>query len=137
MPGPDPAELLPIVVGMHLEAELHDRPLAQRVHDAIVAAGAPGMPIVCCDAWYLNDQSLRLRPTLTIGRPEVNAATAALASRLPTRLLIDERYRIQLDPEGIDVRACVWGVDALNTLHAVDAFIETCLDEWLAGAAVH
>jgi len=135
--GVDAGVLLPIVVGAHLESERHDRALAYGLCDEIVARqgllddSTPLEPLVCCDLWYLNDQTLRLQPTLTIGRPEVNAATAYLASRVPTMLIREELYRIQLDPDFVERRGCIWGTDADATAEAVSVFMERYLAEYL------
>jgi hypothetical protein len=86
---------------------------------------------VCSDLWYLNNQPLRLRPTITLGRPEINAVTAFLASRVPTAMVVDESFRIQLDPELIDLKACVWGADARDTSEALSCFVERYLSAYL------
>jgi hypothetical protein len=133
----DAGLLLPVVVGAHLEAERYDRQLAYSLCNEIVARQglledrATLEPLVCCDLWYLNDQGLRLQPTLTIGRPEVNAATAYLASRVPTMLVREELYRIQLDPEYVERRGCIWGTDPETTAEAVNVFAERYLSEYL------
>ncbi|MCP3905399.1 MAG: hypothetical protein GY715_17370 [Planctomycetes bacterium] len=135
--GVDADLVLPLVVGAHLEAERHDRALAYGLSDEIAAR--QGLmdgpmtfePLVCCDLWYLNDDALRLRPTLTIGRPEINAATAFLASRVPTMMVREDAYRIQLDPEFIERRGCIWGTDAEATAEAVKVFIDRYLAEYL------
>jgi hypothetical protein len=134
----DAAELLLLVVGAHLESETTDRALAYRLREEILAwqARAGGRrqprPVVCSDLWYLNNQPLRQRPTVSIGRPEINAATAYLARRLPSALMIEQSYCIQLDPEYLDLNACIWGSDWRATAAAMDQFIERYLDDYLA-----
>jgi hypothetical protein len=133
----DPDRLMLIIVGAHLEAEMTDRALGYRLRERILdwqsAAGraAPPNPVVCCDLWYLNNQPLRLRPAIAIGRPEINAASAFLAARLPSAFMIEQNYCIQLDPEYIDLNACLWGIDARNTVSAVDMFSQRYLGEYL------
>ena len=64
-----------VIVGAHLQAELNDRPLGYQLRDRIRAwqdrSDWPHRltPAVCCDLWYLNQQPLRLQPTIAIGRP--------------------------------------------------------------------
>jgi hypothetical protein len=125
-----------LVVGAHLEAELTDRALAYRLRETILETPCERrlLPIVCTDLWYLNNQPLRLRPTIALGRPEINAVTAYLASRVPTALVIEDAYRIQLDPELIDLKACVWGAEARDTAAALGCFIERYLPGYLEAA---
>ena len=125
----EPSQALPIVVGAHLRAEVGDRTRANQVRDAIAAwmsgneIGGPPWPIVCSDLWYLNQVELKVQPTICIGHPEINAATAAISANLPTAKLVDNSYRIQLDPEHIDRTCCLWGVDDTHSQHAVETFI--------------
>ena len=127
------AELaLPIVVGAGLDAEQYLRPLGYALAERIRAwQEERGLreptPIVCTDLWFLNDPVLSRRPAVCIGQPEANAAVAYLASRLPTALLIENALRIQLDPEHVDLQACVWGADADGTARALDLFQERFL----------
>ena len=136
---PDTAVLLPIVVGARLEAELVDRPLAYRLADAIRLRQSSDddealVPLVCTDLWYLNDADLQARPTVTIGEPDVNAATAFLARRLPTAFVIEGSLRIQLDLELLDLRACLWGKDARATASCHDLFVERYLEDFVRAA---
>lgn len=127
-----------IVVGAHLEAEAHDRPLAYRLRECILkwreASGCDGdgaIPVVCCDLWYLNAGDLMLSPAIAIGDPEHNAASAYLASRMPTSLVVEDSLRVHVDPEYVDLRACLWGIDPPATAAGVDLFIERYLDSFL------
>ncbi|MBT8485326.1 MAG: hypothetical protein HKO59_06335 [Phycisphaerales bacterium] len=132
---PDPTRLLPIVVGAHLEAEWRDRPIAADLAAALTPAlgrDCPLTPLVVSDLWYLNDQPLRVQPAITLGHPEVNAVTAYLATRVPTALLVEERFRVQLDPELIDLHVCLWGADPAGTAAAVDCFHERHLADYAA-----
>src|SRR5262245_12026225 len=109
-------ERLFIIVGADLRAEISDRPLAARLRDRIVQwqgqlqdheSAAPVTAIelativVCTDLWYLNSRELMGLPAIAIGEPGLNAATAYLANRLPTAMVIEGRFRVHLDPEFI------------------------------------
>lgn len=136
----DRRALLLLVVGAHLEAELSDRPLAYRLRDHILAwqeaaeEACDLLPVVCTDLWYLNNDELRRRPAIAIGRPEVNAATAYLAGRLPTAFVAEERFRIQLDPELLDLDVCIWGAAPRDTSASLDLFVDRYLHEYLKTA---
>lgn len=137
---PDAGLLLPIVVGAHLRGELEDRPLAYGLRDRIIAWQRehddvpPLHPVVCTDLWYLNTEDLLERPAITIGEPAVNAATAFLASRLPTALVMEETLRVQLDLEFLDLRVCLWGADPAATASCLEVFGERYLDGFLTAA---
>jgi hypothetical protein len=139
----DLATVIPIVVGAHIEAELTDRLVANRLRDRMieVIAASPDAdcsrlhPVVITDLWYLNNQPLRVRPTIAIGRPEVNAATAYLARKVPTALVVEDAYRIQVDPEFIDVHACLWGTSPAATATSAEVFEKRYLARWLVTAA--
>ncbi|MCC7389777.1 MAG: hypothetical protein IT431_13530 [Phycisphaerales bacterium] len=134
----DPLQTLPIVVGAHLSAEVEDRPIAGALRDALAARlpeGFPFVPVVMTDLWYLNNESLRAQPTISVGRPEVNALAAYLADKLPSVLAIDGRLIVQLDPELTDPAASCWGVDASATAEAVHAFLERWAGVFLRAAA--
>lgn len=136
----DADSLLLIVVGAHLQAEAADRPLGYRLRAQIVRwldehlESEPLAPMVCTDLWYLNAPELMARPTISIGRPGLNAASAYFASRLPTAFVIDETLQVQLDLEFVNLQACVWGVDHEGTASAVDAFVERYLEPFLRSA---
>ncbi|MCI0362254.1 MAG: hypothetical protein L0Y44_04165 [Phycisphaerales bacterium] len=140
--------LILVVVGAHLQAEAIDRPLGYRLREEILrwrderakreqdddAAIGQIQPIVCTDVWYLNDESLRSKPTICVGPPAVNAASAYLANRLPTAFLIENTLRVHLDTEFIDQRACIWGVDQAATSAGVDLFVSRYLNEFMEEA---
>ena len=133
----DCARMLPIVVGAHPEAEANDRVVGYGLRRKVLdwQDATPDVqrlkPVVMTDLWYLNDDDLRGRPTITVGRPEINAATAWLAGRLPTALVVDAAYRIQLDPELIDLRACIWGRGPRETESGVMCFVARYLGDFL------
>lgn len=135
----DPIIVL-IVVGATLDAERFDRPLGYRLREAILGwrdeqqADIAVDPVVCTDLWYLNDESLHRLPVVAIGDPEVNAATAYLASRLPTAFVIDDTLRVHLDPDFVEPRACLWGASPTATVSAVDLFTERYLEELVLSA---
>jgi len=129
--------VIAIVVGAHLRAELGDRRRGYYLGETIVdwmeqhALAGPPWPLVCSDLWYLNDTELRTRPTICIGQPEVNAATAALSPKLETILLEDDAYRIQGDSEYIDLKYCLWGIDDSHSNQCLEQFIKTVLENFL------
>ncbi len=135
--------VLAVDVGAHLRAETEDRPLGYRLRHRIrrwqAAARLPAQEllpeaVVCTDLWYLNSAALMLRPTLCIGAPELNAASAYLANRLPMVLVIDGTLQVQLDLEFVNLQACLWGTDRRATATAVDLFIDRYLDAFLRAA---
>ncbi len=136
--GPD--RLLLIVVGAHLQAERDHRPLGYRLRESIVRWQAehpqavPLRPVLCTDLWYLNAEDLMQRPTIAVGAPGLNAVSAFFANRLPAALVIDESLQVQLDPEFVTLRACVWGVDERATASSVDLFETRYLDGFLRSA---
>ncbi len=135
-----PDRLLLIVVGAHLSAERTDRPLGYRLRDTIAlwqeanTDSAGLMPLVCTDLWYLNASELMVRPTISVGRPDLNAVSAYFANRLPTALVVDDSLQVQLDPEFANLQACVWGVDESATASGVDLFERRYLDPFLRSA---
>lgn len=139
----DPANLLLIVVGAHLRAEMADRPLAYRLAERVRAwlekhghaLNVPIVPVVCSDIWYVNDEDLQPRPTISIGGPGVNALSAYFHDKLKTAAAVDDQFMIQLDPEFIDLRACVWGMDHALTVKALDVFVKKYLDGYMRAVA--
>lgn len=127
---PRSAHLL-VVVGAPLEAEVEDRPIARRLVERLEADGIRAL--TCTDLWYLNRPELMTGRTIAIGRPDVNAATATIATRVPAALVVDGQVRIHVDVEGIDRQACAWGRDAAATAHAVDVFCERYLEGFVGG----
>lgn len=142
--APNQQEMLLIVVGAHLEAERRDRPLAYRLREHVLrwndkqiaddCIDQPLSPLVLTDVWYLNNEPLLSRPTIAVGDPEHNAATAFLASRLPVGFVIDNALQVHIDQEYVDLRACLWGVSTGAIASAVDLFIERYLDSFLRAA---
>ena len=133
-------DLLVVVVGAHPRAELADRPLGYRLRESILqwqaghAVARPLQPVLCTDLWYLNAEDLMVRPTISVGAPELNAVSAYFANRLPTALAIDDSLQVQLDPEFVTLQACVWGVNEQATASSVDLFVTRYLDPFLRSA---
>lgn len=139
--APAPHRLLPIVVGAGPRSEIADRPLAVRIAEAVHAGrelleDADLHPLVVTDLWYLNDREMMLQPTICIGDPEQNAASAFYGSRLPTMLMVEDQYRILMDQDSGIGHACFWGTCHSATVTAADAFIERALGPFLQRAAL-
>lgn len=138
-----PSHFLLIVTGAHLRAEAADRPLAYQLcrrietwfgqHDQLTTLVF--VPLVCSDIWYLNNEDLHGHPTISLGGPGVNALSAAWAQRVPFALLRENQMVIQLDPEFVDLRASVWGMNHDLTVEAVQMFKSKYLDEFLRAVA--
>lgn len=143
-PYSQPLDPLLIVVGAHLTAEAHDRPIAIGLRDAIAGDlvrlrhADPDLPtlrpIVCTDVWYLNNDELRARPTVSIGGPAHNALSAYLADRLPSAFAVDDLLLVQMDPEFPELLVSCWGVNPEATAQAVDAFRARFLGSFLRAA---
>lgn len=130
-----------IVAGAHLEAEIHDRPRAYVLRDALLAhLTQRGMPgdfgdvVVCSDLWYLGRDELRGTPTVSIGAPGVNALTAYLASRLPSVLAVEGVMVVQMELFDLPM-ACCWGRDADATAAAVETFEQRYAEEFIDAVA--
>jgi hypothetical protein len=134
--------LILIVTGAHLHAEIGDRPVAYALQKRLTDWLArelpddPGRPqvLVCTDLWYLNNDPLRARPTISIGGPGVNALTAFLADKLPSAFAIENVLIVQADLEFTDCLACCWGAEPGATAAAVHAFEERYLDAFMDAA---
>ena len=139
-PSPsDSSNILLIVVGSHLRAEVADRPLAyglrQRIGDWIELRqgdlNVQTVPVVCCDIWYLNQEALQRQPVISLGGPGVNALSAHFAHKLTPAQVRDEMFMIQLDPEFVDLRVCVWGMNHKLTVEALALYERRYLDVYL------
>lgn len=128
-----------IVVGAHLRAEVADRPLAYRLRERIHAwlerfgtgINVPLVPVVCSDIWYMNQEALQQRPTISLGGPGVNALSAYYGQKLPAAVVRENEMVIQLDPEFTDLRVCIWGMNHDLTIAALELFIRKYLDGYL------
>jgi hypothetical protein len=135
--------LILIVTGAHLHAENTDRPIAYRLRQRLLEwldsrgdflEGDAPRVLVCSDVWYLNNDPLRSRPTISIGGPGINALTAFLADKLPSAFAIEDRLVVQADLDFPDVLACCWGTDVTATAAAVEAFCDRYLDAFMEAA---
>ena len=132
-------QVIPIVVGAHPRAEIADRPWAGRLARAMRAilrsrgfdAVDGPCPLVMTDVWYLNDDALRTQPTIALGDPAVNAASAMLSNRLPCAYAIENACQVLLDPELLEPKACLWGVDDESVRFAIQRFQDRWLEEFL------
>lgn len=115
-----------IVTGSTLRAEQADRPLAYKLKETIEHRldEDPCQILVLSDLWYLNDESLQKRPTISIGGPGVNALAAQLYDSLPSAMLVDQTLLIQMDPHLADLRVSIWGTHRNLTANAIELF--TC-----------
>lgn len=125
-----------IVTGSTLEAEVFDRPVAYKVRDLVQRglAGSKLTAIVCSDIWYVNNDDARARPTISVGPPASNALAAYLADRVDTVFAVDGEFSVQLDLDGHDLVASLWGVDHGATAKAVAAFEQRYLREFVRAA---
>jgi hypothetical protein len=138
----DVENLILIVTGAHLHAEVGDRPVAYALQNRLTewlrreVPGEADRPqvVVCSDLWYLNNDPLRARPTISIGGPGVNALTAFLADKLPSAFAIENVLLVQADLEFTDCIACCWGAEPGATAAAVHAFEERYLDAFMDAA---
>jgi hypothetical protein len=146
MPEIDIDHLLWIVVGVQLTAELGDRPLAYRIEqqlkqrlDSVLGPPEAGelpklAPAVISDVYYLNSEEARLRPVISIGGPGVNALSAQLVNDLPTVIAIEDKLVVQMDLEMADLRVAVWGMNHVETVKAVELFVDRgYLDVFVTG----
>ena len=131
--------LLPIVVGAHPRSEIADRPLANRLvaairqwqRQAIAREEDRLMPMVMTDLWYLNDTELLMQPTITIGEPGSNAASAYYGTRLPKAYVVDGKLQVFADLGFLEPSVTMWGVDPYATRTAIDWFIARHLANFL------
>ncbi|HED54777.1 MAG TPA: hypothetical protein ENJ00_11340 [Phycisphaerales bacterium] len=123
------------MVGAHIRAELNDRFSAHRLAEAVdaelLAQGLPLRSVVCTDLWYLNDDRLRPRPTISVGEPSLNALTAFLADKLPDVYSVRDELIVQMDLKGEDHVVCCWGRDAEMTRRAIAVFCERYLEQFV------
>ncbi len=135
----DSSGLLPVVVGAHPRSEMRDRPLAMRLlqlirhwqRENLPDASTRLRPIILTDLWYLNDKALLLQPTISIGDPSSNAATAYYATKLPKAYVVDGQLQVLADMQFLDPSVAMWGVDANATRSALDWFIVRALPAFL------
>lgn len=126
-----------IVTGATLEAEAFDRPVAYAVRDALTRAVPATHTIVCSDIWYLNTDAARSRPTISVGPPASNALAAYLADRVDVVFAVDGELSVQMDLEGLDLIASLWGVNHHATAKAAAVFETKYLPDFVAALRVN
>lgn len=135
----DTNTVVPVVVGAHIRAEISDRPTAQWLADQLTDELADACPdlcaVVCTDLWYLNDDRLQTRPTVSVGEPELNAYAAFLADKLPDVYSVKDVLVVQMDLRSDDTVASCWGRDAISTRQAAQAFAERYLSGFVDSIA--
>jgi hypothetical protein len=142
-----PSRLILVVTGSTLRAEELDRPLAyylkQRVELAIAAqTNTPATSNlsdyhirVIADFRWIHDESLHHLPTISVGGPGVNALAHRWLGEIPISLNFKERYFIQMDPELVEPRVSIWGMDNPTTQIAVSVFLDRFLSRFLERCA--
>jgi len=144
-----------IVVGVDIEPEEADRPLAYKLKSVIEASPRFGghpfrkcivisdalyehdkliqvCPTIAIDALYEHDKLIQVCPTIAIGGPGVNAVAGVLVEKLPVYLSKNNRYFIQLDKDFIDQKISIWGMDRDSTAESIEMFIANgILDDFL------
>lgn len=143
-------QLLLIVTGSTLRAEEADRPLGyylkQKIEEKLRSASEkPGTEEgsrlahfqvrVIADFRWIHDEFLQRLPTISLGGPGVNALSHRWLEEVPITLAFNEHYFIQMDPDGNDPRACVWGMDNPATQLAVAVFLDRYLPVFLERCA--
>jgi len=141
MPPEPSARLILIVTGSTLRAEELDRPLAYYLKQeverliALRTDDAPIHVLVVADFRWMSDEPLQEIPTISVGGPGVNALAHRWFEDMPFSLAVDELYYIQMDPELVEPRASIWGMDNPTTQIAVALFVERFLPRFLDRAA--
>ena len=131
--GLDLEQSIMLVVGAHPHAELFDRTPTECLRQRIMHWQAareeidPLDVLLVTDLWYLNDATMMARPTIAVGRPGVNAATAFHANRLPPSFAVEDFVHMHFDPEFIEPVACIWGRNEESTGAACDLFADRYL----------
>jgi hypothetical protein len=131
--GDKPAGLILIVTGSSLRAEQMDRPLAyylQAQIEQLAAAEKDRMALVLSDRYYLTHPDLHRLPLISVGGPGVNRVAQKLLKKLSAVLAADNQFFIQMDPDGTDLRASIWGLDNCQTRIAVVTFAERYLPQF-------
>ncbi len=137
MASEETEQFILVVVGASLRGEMKDRALGYRLADEIrrrLGKGSPWRALVISDVLYLNDQRLRRMPTISIGGPGVNNLGGVLFRELSSVLTVDGVLVVQMDPDQVDHRCSLWGMNHDQTVEALDLFLKLGhLDHFLAG----
>jgi hypothetical protein len=131
--GDEPAGLILIVTGSTLRAEQMDRPLAYYLQSQIEQLAADRkdhLALVLSDRYYLTHPDLHSLPVVSVGGPGVNRLAQKLLKKLPAVLAVDKQFFIQMDAEGEQLRASVWGLDNCQTRMATVTFAERYLPQF-------
>ena len=125
-----------IVTGSTIQAEQQDRPLAYRlrsiIQERLGERHFDHTVVVLGDLWYLNSESLRRLPTISVGPPGVNAVSAHFYKRLTNALVVDNTLLIQMDLHLEDLRVSLWGNSTALTGTALEIFTKNgYLDRFL------
>jgi hypothetical protein len=143
-------QLLLVVTGSTLRAEEADRPLGyylkQKIEEKLQAGshatgteagdGLSNFQVrVIADFRWIHDEFLQRLPTISLGGPGVNALSHRWLEEVPISLAFNEHYFIQMDPDGTDPKASVWGMDNAATQLAVSVFIDRYLPLFLERCA--
>jgi hypothetical protein len=125
-----PGGLILIVTGSTLRAEQMDRPLAYYLQAQIeeLSTGFDDrLGLVISDRYYLSHPDLHCMPMISVGGPGVNRVAQKLLKRLKPVLTVEDKFFVQMDPDGSDRRASIWGMDNAQTQIAVVTFAERYL----------
>ena len=143
--GEHPAEQVGRVAGSALRAEELYRPLAyylkQQVEGQLAQRQAdgrdetPARVLVVADFRYMNDKPLHGLATISVGGPGVNALAHAWFEELPFSFAVDEQFCIQMDPDLVEPRVSIWGMDNASTQVAASMFVDRYLGRFLDRAA--
>jgi hypothetical protein len=126
-----------IVVGIDLEPEEGDRPLAYKLKSAVESSAHFGNHpfrkcLVISDALYGHDRLIQVCPTISIGGPGVNSLAAKLVEELPVYFSKNNKYFVQLDKDFNGQKIAIWGMDRNSTARAIESFIaKGILDDFL------
>ena len=119
-----------IVVGHGLLSEEEDRPIAYELKRAINARAGGSEEragVVVTDVWLMSNELGEFFPAIALGGPDANVFTAEIYEELPVVIERDQRVFVQMASEG--KRAAVWGLDAVATRAAAEAFVSEGLLE--------
>ncbi|MGC8643823.1 MAG: hypothetical protein ACP5XB_28515 [Isosphaeraceae bacterium] len=145
------SQFLLVVTGSTLRAEEADRPLGyylkQKIEEKLKAAShssdtktgeaLSGFQVrVIADFRWIHDEFLQRLPTISLGGPGVNALSHRWLEEVPISLAFNEHYFIQMDPDGSEPRASVWGMDNAATQLAVSVFLDRYLPVFLERCAL-
>ncbi len=126
-----------IVVGVDLEPEEGDRPLAYKLKLAVESSAHFGSHpfrkcLVISDVLYKHDRLIQVCPTISVGGPGVNSLAGKLVEELPIYLSKNNKYFIQLDKDFGEQKVAIWGMNRNSTAKAIETFIANgILDDFL------